>query len=232
MKRYNHDLVCENPFPDLWLPFWPNILSTSWILWLFWRLQFYKIWAQWTRWMDVLCNAAGNILYSHQDIEQHNFDKKIMSLYSWLVRLRQESGNLFILGSKLEIFNQSLGNFSFFYQHSQPLYNVMQKEIKFLEPLQRVNFEFIVSLKNNDKKCLIISEGACEEIGNPNAYVHIATAGGYRGVNTIYFKRNLFHQSKLEQDVELQNAHIVHFKSLCDMMHVSTLIANWDSDQS
>ena len=38
------------------------------------------------------------------------------------------------------------------YQHSQPLYDVMQKEIENLEFVQGVNFEFIDSLKNNGTK--------------------------------------------------------------------------------
>ena len=40
----------------------------------------------------------------------------------------------------------------FFYQHSQPLYDVMQKEIENLEFVQGVNFEFNDSLKNNGTK--------------------------------------------------------------------------------
>ena len=40
----------------------------------------------------------------------------------------------------------------FFYQHSQPLYNVMQKEIENLEFVQEVNFEIFDSLKNNGTK--------------------------------------------------------------------------------
>ena len=39
----------------------------------------------------------------------------------------------------------------YFYQHSQPLYDVMQKVIENLEFVRGVNFEFIDSLKNNGK---------------------------------------------------------------------------------
>ena len=65
----------------------------------------------------------------------------------------------------------------FFYQHSQPLYDVMQKEIENLEFVQGVNFEFIDSLKNNDTKHLLIFDASCEEICNSKAFVDIATAG-------------------------------------------------------
>ena len=41
-------------------------------------------------------------------------------------------------------------NMYIFYQHCQPLYDVMQKEIENLEFVQAVNFEFIDSLKNSE----------------------------------------------------------------------------------
>ena len=43
----------------------------------------------------------------------------------------------------------------------------MQEEIKNLEFLQGVNFEFIDSLKNNGTKYLLIFDNSCEEICNP-----------------------------------------------------------------
>ena len=111
----------------------------------------------------------------------------------------------------------------FFYQQSQPLYDVIQKEIKKLEFVQGVNFKFIDSLKNNGTKYLLIFDYSCEEICNLEAFVDIATAGRHRGLSTIYIKHNLFHQSKLGRDVELQNTHIVLFKSPRDVMQVTTL---------
>ena len=96
----------------------------------------------------------------------------------------------------------------FFYLHSQPLYDVMQKEIENLEFVQGVNFEFIDSLKNKGTKYLLIFDDSCEEICNSKAFVDIATAGRHRGLSTIYIKHNLFHQSKLGKDVELQNLKI------------------------
>ena len=111
----------------------------------------------------------------------------------------------------------------FFKQHSQPLYDVMLKEIESLEFVRGVNFEFIDSLKNNGTKYLLIFDDSCEEIGNSKAFVDIATAGRHRCLNTIYIKHNLFHQSKLGRDVELQNTHIVLFKSPRDVMQVTTL---------
>ena len=51
----------------------------------------------------------------------------------------------------------------------------------------------------------------------------IVTAGRHRGFSTIYIKHNLFHQSKLGRDVELQNTHIVLFKTPRDVHQVATL---------
>ena len=110
-----------------------------------------------------------------------------------------------------------------FYQHSQLLYDVMQEEIENLEFVRGVNFEFIDSFENNGTKCLLILYDSCENPCNSQAFVDIATAGRHRGLSTIYNKHNIFHQSKLGRDVELQNTHIVLFKSPRDVMQVTTL---------
>ena len=72
----------------------------------------------------------------------------------------------------------------------------MQKAIENLEFVQDVNFEFIDSLKNNGTKYLLIFDDSCEDFCNSKASVDISTAGRHRGLNTIYIKHNLFHQSK------------------------------------
>ena len=99
----------------------------------------------------------------------------------------------------------------------------MQKEIEILEFVQGVSFEFNDSLKNNGTKYLLIFDDSCEEICNSKAVLDNATAGRHRILSTIYNKHNLFHQSKQGRDVELQNTHIVLFKSPRDGMQVTTL---------
>ena len=89
--------------------------------------------------------------------------------------------------------------------------------------MRGVEFEFIDSLKNNGTKVLLNFDTSCEDSCNSNAFVDIASAGRHRGLSTIYIKHNLFHQSKLGRDVELQNTHIVLFKSPRDVMQVTTL---------
>ena len=52
-------------------------------------------------------------------------------------------------------FQPKFDKICFFYQHSQPLYDVMQKEIENLEFVQGLNFEFIDSLKKQRHKILV-----------------------------------------------------------------------------
>ena len=81
----------------------------------------------------------------------------------------------------------------------------------------------IDSLKNKGTKYFLLFDNSCEEICNSKVFVDIATAGRHRGLSKIYIKHNLFHQSKLGRDVDLQNTHIVLFKSPRDVMQVTTL---------
>ena len=124
---------------------------------------------------------------------------------------------------KIGTFQPKFDKIYFFYQHSQPLYDVMQKEFENLEFVQRVNFEFIDSLKNNGTKNLLIFDDSCENVCNSKDFVDIATAGRHRCLSTIYIEHSFFHQSKLGRDVELQKTHIVLFKSPLDVMQVTTL---------
>ena len=99
----------------------------------------------------------------------------------------------------------------------------MQKNIANLEFVQVVNIEFIDSLKNNGIKYFLIFDDSCEEIRKSNAFVDLAIAGRHWGLSTTYIKHNLFHQSRLRRDVELQITHIVHFKSPQYIMQVTIL---------
>ena len=99
-----------------------------------------------------------------------------------------------------------------------------KKEIENLVFVQGENFELVDSLENNGTKYLLFFDNSCQEICNSKAF-DIAFAGRHRGLSTVYIKHNLFYQSKLGRDVELQNMHILFFKSPRDVMQVSTLSA-------
>ena len=101
----------------------------------------------------------------------------------------------------------------------------MQKEIENLEFVEGLNFQFIDSLKNESTKYLLFFDDSCGAICNSKASVDIATARTHRVLSTIYMKHNLFHQSKFEQDLELQSTHIRLFKSPRDVTQISTLSA-------
>ena len=63
--------------------------------------------------------------------------RKSQLIYNWL---------------KIGIFQSKFDKIYFFYHHSQPLYDVMQKKIENLEFVQGVTFEIIDSLKNSGPK--------------------------------------------------------------------------------
>ena len=168
------------------------------------------------------CAVRQDTFYQHQDFEQNNFYKKSSLFFiGWPIRKWKITADL-QLAKNCKISTKVWQNL-LFYQHSQLLYDVMQKEVENLEFVQGVNFEFTDSLKNNGTNYLLMFDDSCEEICNSKAYVDIATAGRHRGLSTIYIKHNLFHQSKLGRDVELQNTHNVFFKSPRDVMQVTTL---------
>ena len=67
-----------------------------------------------------------------------------------------ETGKLQLVYNSLKIgtFQLKFHKTYFFHQHSQPLHDVMQKEIENLEFARGVKFEFIGLLKNNGTKYL------------------------------------------------------------------------------
>ena len=94
---------------------------------------------------------------------------------------------------------------------------MQRQNLKFI---RGVDFELIDNLPNNGKKQLLVFDDSCEETSNSKQFVIIAIAGRHKGLNTIYIKPYLFHQSKLEREVELQNTHIV-FSSHQEMFYKS-----------
>ena len=129
--------------------------------------------------MNKLVSTKNRVFISLVDPSETG---KSQLIYNWL---------------KIGTFQPKFDKIYFFYQHPQPLFDVMQKEIENLEFVQGVDFEFFDSLKNNGTKYLLIFDDSYEEICNSKAFVNIATAGRHRGVSTIYIKHKLFHQSNI-----------------------------------
>ena len=64
--------------------------------------------------------------------------------------------NCFSMGLKMEPVNQTLTNTTFFYQHSQPLWDDMKKQVESLEFVEGVNLEFMHLLRNHCYKALVL----------------------------------------------------------------------------
>ena len=93
---------------------------------------------------------------------------------------------------KIGTFQSKIDNIYNSYQHSQSIYDVMQKETDNLEFLQGVSFDYIDSVKNNGAQYILIFDDSFEEICNSKAFFVIATAGRHHGLSTLYIKHNLF----------------------------------------
>ena len=142
-----------------------------------------------------------------------------------MIRRRRENRNFFKIGQKLQLFDKVTNFFCFCYVLSQTHYDVMLKGVENLEIVKGVNFDFIDLLKHNGKKCLLFFDVSYEQTCNSKVFVVIATAVRHGGLSIFSITQNLFHQSKLGQNIELQHTHIVLFKCSSDRKSISTISA-------
>ena len=110
----------------------------------------------------------------------------------------------------------------FFSQHFQTLYEVMLNEVENIEFVQGVAFNFIESRENKGINYLLFFDDSCQKTIF-REFEKVGVAGSHRGVNTIYLKHNLFHLSIIGRVTEMQNTHIVLFKSPRDLLHFDRL---------
>ena len=140
--------------------------------------------------------------------------------------------HLFYNWLKIGTFRSKHDKFFFFINTSNH-YDVMQKQIDNLEFVQCVIIESIGSLKNNGTKYLLFFDDSCEKMCSLKKIVGFANAGRHCGLSTIYVKHNLFRQSKLGQEFELQNSQSVFFSNLLVTWCKSARFGqNWAWDQS
>ena len=102
------------------------------------------------------CAARQDTCYPHQDCEQVNLYKKNRVFISLVGLSEARKLQLIYNWLKNGTFQPKFDKIYFFYQHSQPVYDVMQKEIENLEFLRGVKFEFTDSVKNNGTKYLLL----------------------------------------------------------------------------
>ena len=110
-----------------------------------------------------------------------------------------------------------------FYQYFQKLYAEMQKEVRNIEFIGSLDFDFIENLPNDGTNYLLIFDDSCVEISRSKQFEKIAIAGRHRKLNCISIKHNLFHKSANGRDTELQKTYIVLFKSPRDVQQIDVL---------
>lgn len=111
----------------------------------------------------------------------------------------------------------------YFYQHHQLLYDEMRLKIDNIEFVKGIDFQLIDELPADGTQYLLIFDDSGREISQSKAFEDIAKGGRHRGFNVIYVKHNLFHKSTLGRDIEIQNTHIVLFKSPRDVNQIKKL---------
>lgn len=120
-------------------------------------------------------------------------------------------------------FQPAFDKIIYFYQYYQTLYSQMLADVDNMEFIKCVDFEMINNLPNDGTNYLLIFDDSCAEISRSKEFEKLATAGRHKKLNVIYIKHNLFHKSPIGRDVELQNTHIVLFKSPRDVNQISKL---------
>ena len=122
------------------------------------------------------CVLRQDTFYLHQDYEQTiTYKKSCLYFIGWSLRNWKNAAYL-QLAKNWKISTKVWQNL-LFYQHSQPLYDVMQKEIENLEFVQGVNFEFFDALKNNSTKYLLIFDDSCDEFAIPKPLLALPPLG-------------------------------------------------------
>ena len=142
------------------------------------------------------------------------FRNQTASPYHWLNRPKWP---------KVGNFSPKLDKFTFLSTVPATLRGYARNEC--LEFDQRVKFDYIDSPKDNGTRYLMFFEVSCEEIYRSKPFVDFASARRHRGLSIIYIKHNLWHQTKLGRDVQLENTHFVLFTSPGDVMQIKTLKA-------
>ena len=102
--------------------------------------------------------------------------------------------------------------------------------VKSLEFVQDSNFKPIELLNSKSTKHLVIFNNSFRELFNSKTFVKFATDKRHPKMKTLYIEHNLFYQTKIRLDVELQrnqthslNKHIVYPKSLLEVKQVATV---------
>jgi hypothetical protein len=116
-------------------------------------------------------------------------------------------------------FHPNFRKIYFFYQEYQDIYEQIRRMQIDIHFMPCVDFEMIKDLSD----CLLIFDDSCEEIYSDKHFVKLATSGRHRNVHVIYVKHNLFFQSKFSRTIDLNNTHMLLFKSPRDVNQIRYL---------
>ena len=172
-----------------------------------------------------------NTFFYHQDYEQVTFYRKSRlqfigpSLRDGKVTTHLQLPQNWHLSTRI-------WKIYFFYQNSQPINDVMQREIESLEFVQRVNFEFMDSLRNNGKKYLLIFDDSFEEICISNAFVDIATAWRHCDWALLTLNTTFFVNANLSETLSSKTRTFFSSNLPVTRCKSARLVDSWVSDQS
>ena len=99
----------------------------------------------------------------------------------------------------------------------------MRKEKSNIEFIGSLDFDFIENLPNSGTDYLLIFYESPDEISRSKQFGKTAITGRHQKLRFIYMKHNLFHKSANRRDTELQNTHIVLFRSPRDVQQIDVL---------
>ena len=102
----------------------------------------------------------------------------------------------------------------------------MQKEVRNIEFIESLYFDFIENLPNDGTNYLFIFDESCDKNSRYKQFEKIAIAGRLRKLTCIYIKHNLFHKIANGKDTELQNTHLVLFDSPRDVQQIELGLEN------
>ena len=111
----------------------------------------------------------------------------------------------------------------YFYQYFQKLYAEMQKELRNIEFIGILDFDFIENLPNDGTDYPLIFDDSCDEISRSKQFEKRTVAGRHGKLNCISIKHVLLHKSANGRDIEFHNRHIVLFKSPRDVQQIDVL---------
>ena len=108
----------------------------------------------------------------------------------------------------------------YFYKEIQPIYS--EKSNTHSNDQTFIKFNGFDSLRNLEN-ILLVFFYSCEETHKDKDFVKIAIAGRHRGLDVIYVKHDLFHQSRWSPTIDLNTPHIILFKPPRDIQQLDHL---------